>query len=298
MTSWISGNPTSTATSNVRLIIATCSSRVYLDHLPDPSKEAGRRGTIQGYRSSSGSAQPRRTREVVSPLGQLTQETHQRNTCGTKLFGARAEYGIGPQPAKSPGSVASAMGAVLDLHATRRRGRDQPAGKYQIWTGNLRGDGWQATWRGDRSLFGPVTLTGRLCHWHQLADNPDNVVRGRVRRIQVVSIPYHAPTGDRWEPMVDWPRLYRDVEMAAKSVYSSISNSMCLPEIERHLHREIYSRCFSAWSLTPRLTQGTLSASYFAAQRIRHEGRYATLKQSVESVSGLPACPYVGEHDT
>jgi hypothetical protein len=107
--------------------------------------------------------------------------------------------------------------AELDLHTTPHLGRNgQSAGEYHFWTGDLYGDGWRATWRGDRPLTGAVTLTGHLRHWHHLAYNPNNVVRGRVGRIQVVSIPYHAPTGDRWELMVDGPRRYRDVEMAPR----------------------------------------------------------------------------------
>jgi hypothetical protein len=129
--------------------------------------------------------------------------------------------------------------AVLDLHTTNRRpDRDQAAGESQFWTGDLYGDGWRATWRGDRVLSGSVTLTGRLCHWHKLFYNPNNVVRGHVRRIQVVSIPYHAPTGDRWVPMVDGPRLYRDVEMAPRFFDRRALHSQ-KPAVEATIYGEI-----------------------------------------------------------
>ncbi|ORM38158.1 MULTISPECIES: hypothetical protein [Williamsia] len=107
--------------------------------------------------------------------------------------------------------------AVLDLHPTARQDRGSPAGEDHLWTGDLHGDGWRATWRGDRRRSGPVTLTGRLTHWHSISYSPAKAVRGFVTRIQVVSSPYHAPSGVRWEPQQHGSRRYRDVEKTPPS---------------------------------------------------------------------------------
>jgi hypothetical protein len=107
---------------------------------------------------------------------------------------------------------------VLDLHFKPRHHRESsPADENRYWTGDLRGDGWRASWRGDRPRSGPVTLTGRLTHRHTISYNPNKAVRGFVTRIQLVSNPYHAPSGDRWKPQQQVPRRYRDVEITPPS---------------------------------------------------------------------------------
>lgn len=115
----------------------------------------------------------------------------------------------------TPSPEVMTVQAVLDLHPTPRHHRDSPpAGENQHWTGDLHGNGWRAAWRADRPRSGPVTLTGQLTNRYTISYNPNHVVRGRVTRIQVVSNPYHAPSGHRWEPEQQGPRRYRDVEIA------------------------------------------------------------------------------------
>ncbi|MFW0795092.1 hypothetical protein AAFP30_14870 [Gordonia sp. CPCC 205515] len=107
--------------------------------------------------------------------------------------------------------------AVLDLHRNPRRAQaSRSAPEHWYWTGDLHGDGWQATWRGERPLTGAVTLTGHLCHWYSISYRGNSEVRGRVQRIQVVSIPFHAPAGAFWEPMPAGSRRYRDVATAPR----------------------------------------------------------------------------------
>lgn len=128
---------------------------------------------------------------------------------------------------------------VLDLHVNPRHHRESsPADENRYWTGDLHGDGWRASWRGDRPRSGPVTLTGQLIHWHTISYNPNHVVRGHVTRIQLVSNPYHAPSGDRWEPKQQGPRRYRDVEVAPP-LFDRGGLFSESPAADKILHKEI-----------------------------------------------------------
>ncbi|MGC5257178.1 hypothetical protein ACPXCG_12570 [Gordonia sp. DT218] len=138
-----------------------------------------------------------------------------------------------------PSREAMTVDGVLDLDPTPgfERALDS-SDEHRYWTGDLYGDGWRASWRGDRPRSGPVTLTGRLCHWYRLSYNPDSVVRGRVARMQVVSIPYHAPAGDRWELMPGEPHRYRDVEVAPRR-FDKQALLFGSPEVDVIIHGEI-----------------------------------------------------------
>lgn len=154
--------------------------------------------------------------------------------------GSIAELVLDFVESATPSPEVMTVQTVLDLHPTpRHHNRDSaPAGGKQYWTGDLHGDGWRATWRGDRPRSGPVTLTGQLTHWHTTSYNPNHVVRGYVTRIQLVSNPYHAPSGDRWEPQQQGPRRYRDVETAPP--FFNRGGLLSEPPVaDRILHREM-----------------------------------------------------------
>lgn len=65
----------------------------------------------------------------------------------------------------------------------QRTGNDAPR-RWQ-WTGLLRGDGWTASWRGDRPMTGSVELTGKF--YGVMDYDTEGRVRGRVTRVQIVS---------------------------------------------------------------------------------------------------------------
>ncbi|MBJ8339050.1 hypothetical protein JGU71_09150 [Antrihabitans sp. YC3-6] len=83
------------------------------------------------------------------------------------------------------------------------------------WTGLLRGDGWTASWRGDRPLTGAVELTGKF--YGVMGYDTDGRVRGRVRRVQIVSERFQPKPGESrsWRLLGGYRKL-REVDRAPR----------------------------------------------------------------------------------
>lgn len=86
-------------------------------------------------------------------------------------------------------------------------GVDSPRG-WQ-WSGVLRGDGWEASWRGFRPRSGHVELTGRF--YGTLSYDITSRVRGRVTRVQLVSTGYRHPPDSHGWVIVPGHRTLREV---------------------------------------------------------------------------------------
>lgn len=77
------------------------------------------------------------------------------------------------------------------------------------WSGVLRGDGWEASWRGFRPRSGHVELTGRF--YGTLSYDIMSRVRGRVTRVQLVSTRYRRPPDSHGWAIVPGHRSLREV---------------------------------------------------------------------------------------
>jgi hypothetical protein len=104
---------------------------------------------------------------------------------------------------------------VLDLDdAGPYEYRDERIGTSRwMWRGLLRGDGWTATWHGDRPLTGPVELTG---YFTSSLYVDEGHVRGRITRVRIISHPYRK-VDDTWEPFANRPIRYHDVDIAPQA---------------------------------------------------------------------------------
>ncbi|WP_338837160.1 hypothetical protein [Gordonia polyisoprenivorans] len=102
------------------------------------------------------------------------------------------------------------FGLADDSEATDHAGRQD-----LWWSGLLRGDGWTASWDGQRPRTGQVELTGTF-HGVMGIDAAGSV-RGRVTRVQVVSHSWQlVPPPRRWSLTPGRRPTYREVDRAPR----------------------------------------------------------------------------------
>lgn len=86
-------------------------------------------------------------------------------------------------------------------------GKDSP--RRWEWSGVLRGDGWEASWRGFHPRSGHVELTGRF--YGTLSHQITSRVRGRVTRVQLISMRYRREPDTHGWVIVPGHRSLREV---------------------------------------------------------------------------------------
>jgi hypothetical protein len=119
--------------------------------------------------------------------------------------------------------------ARLDVHPGPIESGGYGGDEYWLWTGDLIGERWRATWlhrspitddhlRPPRTSSAEVTLSGIFQPSSGLRYVPgtDWRVHGQVTRVQLMTRRYHRPNGRRWEPIVDERVICRDVDAAPR----------------------------------------------------------------------------------
>ncbi|WP_338836994.1 hypothetical protein [Gordonia polyisoprenivorans] len=119
---------------------------------------------------------------------------------------------IRSSPSDAPKRDVVTVRGVLDLDArgpTHIADTGTSDGRWW-WRGVLRGDGWSATWHGERPRTGHVEVTGQFSSGLHLDTGR---VRGRITRVQLITVAYRQTADGGWETETEAPWSYRDVEV-------------------------------------------------------------------------------------